>query len=229
MTNTNNTTTMSIFAEALISNRDYKNAKINGEIVGVSNARLWINSVKAIRMPAYAVRVYRHDNMGNAEAVEAFDQTALYNAISPVLELIGEVNGAKLNAKNVAEEILSNVVRFRAIDTSNEMAHARLEKKLAKQALDAEETEETQANYDKWTEEVKRLEALPGNCKKVAEIQSESAFVKAVELLLGDAITKQAMKSAEQVAAEEEAKRKARREATKAKKQAKKAQAQASK
>lgn len=223
MTNTNNT--MSIFAEALINNREYKNAKINGEAVGVANARKWVSAVKAIRMPAYAIRVYRHDNMGNAEVVEACDQSALYNAIAPVLVLIGEVNGAKLNAKNIAEEILSNVVRFRAIDISNEMAHARLEKKLAKQALDAEESEENQANYDKWAEECKRLEALPGNCKKIAEIQSESAFVKAVELLLGDAITNQAMKSAEQVAAEEEARRQARREATKAKKQAKKAQA----
>ena len=217
MTNTNtNTTTLSIFAEALISNREYKNAKINGEAVGVSNARQWTTAVKAIRIPAYAVRVYRHDHMGDAEAVTACDQTALFGAILPVLEMIGEVNGAKLSATNVAEEILANVVRFRAIDTSDEMAHARCEKKLAKQALDAEETEENQANYDKWAEECKRLETLPGNCKKIAEIQSESAFVKAVELLLGDAITKQVMKSAEQVAAEEEAKRKARREKAKA-------------
>lgn len=225
MTNTNTTTTMSIFAEALINNREYKNAKINGDAVGVANARQWINAVKAIRLPAYAVRVYRHDHMGDTEAVEACDQTALFNTIIPVLELIGTVNGAKLSATNVAEEILANVVRFRAVDTSNEMAHARCEKKLAKDALNEEESEENQANYDKWTEEVKRLEALPGNCKKIPEIQSESAFVKAVELLLGDAILKQTMKSAEQVAAEEEAKRKARREKAKAKKQAKKAQA----
>lgn len=222
MSNTTNTTTMSIFAEALISNRDYKNARINGEAVGVGNARAWLSAVKSLRIPAYAIRVYRHDHMGDNAEVVACDQSALYEALGKVLDMIGTVNGAKLYAKNVAEEIISNVVRFRAIDTSVEMAHARLEKKLAKQALDAEETEETQANYDHWVEECKRLEELPGNCKKIAEIQSESAFVKAVEILLGDAITKQAMKSAEQVAAEEEARRQARREATKAKKQAKK-------
>jgi hypothetical protein len=226
MMNTNtNTTTMSIFAEALINNREYKNAKINGEAVGVSNARQWTTAIKAIRLPAYAIRVYRYNNMGNAEVVEDCDQTALYSAIAPVLELIGIVNGAKLNSKNIAESIIASATRVKAIDTSNEMAHARLEKKLAKQALDAEETEETIANYDKWVAEVKRLEELPGNCKKILEIQSESAFVKSVEMLLGDAILKQTMKSAEQVAAEEEAKRKARREKAKAKKQAKKAQA----
>lgn len=221
-TNTTTTTTMTIIAEALVSNRDYKNAKINGEAVGVANARKWLSVVKALRLPAYAVRVYRHNNMGNAEAVAECDQTDLYNALSPVLEQIGIVNGAKLNSKNIAESIIASATRIRAIDTSNEMAHARLEKKLAKQALDNEETEETQANYDKWVEEVKRLEDLPGNCKKVLEIQSESAFVKSVEMLLGDAILKQTMKSAEQVAAEEEAKRAERRAKAKAKKQAKK-------
>lgn len=225
MMNTNNTTTMSIFAEALVSNREFKNARINGEAVGVSNARQWLSAVKAIRLPAYAIRVYRYNNMGNAEVVEDCDQTALYNAIAPVLEMIGSVNGAKLNSKNVAEGIIASVTRFRTIDTSNEMAHARCEKKSAYIALTEEESEENQANYDKWVAEVKRLEELPGNCKRILEIQSESAFVKAVEMLLGDAILKQTMKSAEQVAAEEEAKRKERREKAKAKKQAKKAQA----
>jgi hypothetical protein len=103
------------------------------------------------------------------------------------------------------------------------MAHARCEKRNAKKAMDENECEETIAAYDNWVEEVKRLEGEPGNCKRIPEIVSESAFVKAVEILLGDAINKQAMKSAEEVAAEEEAKRQARREATKAKRAAKKA------
>lgn len=216
---------LSIFAEALVDNREYKNARINGEAVGVANSRKWATAVKAIRLPAYAVRVYRYNHMGEAEAVAKCDETAVYNAIAPVLELVGPVNGAKLNAHNVAEEIISNVLRFRVIDTSNEMAHARLEKKLAKKALDEDENEDTIANYDKWVDEVKRLESEPGNCKRIPEIVSESAFVKAVEILLGDAINKQAMKSAEEVAAEEEARRQARREATKAKRAAKKAEA----
>jgi hypothetical protein len=214
---------LSIFAEALVDNREYKNARINGEAVGVANSRKWANAVKAIRMPAYAVRVYRYNHMGEAETVAMCDESAVYNAIAPVLEMVGIVNGAKLNSHNVAEEIISNVLRFRVIDTSNEMAHARLEKRLAKQAMDEDENEDTIAKFDHWTEEVKRLESEPGNCKRIPEIVSESAFVKAVEILLGDAISKQAMKSAEEVAAEEEARRQARREATKAKRAAKKA------
>lgn len=223
----NNNQTMSIFAQALIDNREYKNARVNGEAVGVSNARAWIAAVKSIRIPAYAVRVYRYNHMGDAETVAPCDQTALYSAIRPVLDMIDVVNGASLDAKNVAEEIIANAMKFRVIDITPEMAHARCEKREAKKALDEDATEETQANYDHWTDEVKRLEELPGNCKRIPEIVSESAFVKSVEILLGDAINKQTAKSAEQVAAEEEAKRQARRAATKAKKAAKKAAATA--
>ena len=216
--------TMSIFAQALIDNTEYKNARINGVAVGVANARLWANTVKAVRIPAYAVRVYRFNNMGNSDTVAPCDQTALYNALKPMLELVGEVNGAKLDAFNVAEEIISNAMRFRVIDITPEMAHARNEMRIAKKAMNEDENEETIAEFEKWNEEVKRLEGEPGNCKRIPEIASETAFVKAVETLLGNAITKQQAKSAEEVAAEEEAKRAARRAKTAAKRAAKKAE-----
>lgn len=219
----NSTNTMSIFAQALVDNTDYKNARINGVAVGVANARLWSNTVKAARIPAYAVRVYRFNNMGNSTTVTPCDQTALYNALKPILDLVGEVNGAKLDTHNVAEEIISNAMRFRVIDITPEMAHARSEMRIAKKAMNEDENEDTVAEFEKWETEVKRLEGEPGNCKRIPEIVSESAFVKAVETLLGNAITKQQAKSAEEVAAEEEAKRAARRAKTAAKRAAKKA------
>lgn len=218
-------TNMTIFAEALVDNRNYKNAKINGEAVGVANSRKWIAAVKAIRIPAYAVRVHRYNNMGEAEVVAKCDETPVYNAIAPVLDMVGVVNGAKLNAHNIAEEIIANAMAFRVIDITPEMAHAREEKRLAKKAMDENECEETVAAYDNWVEEVKRLEGEPGNCKRIPQVVKEAAFVRAVEILLGDAISKQGAKSAEEVAAEEEARRAARREATKAKRAAKKAAA----
>lgn len=213
-----NTNTMSIFAEALVNNREYKNARVNGEAVGVSKSRQWIAAVKSLRLPAYAVRVYRYNHMGDAEAVAQCDQTPLYSALAPVLEMVGTVNGAKLNSRNVAEEIISNAVRFCVIDITPEMAHARCDLREARKAMAEEETEETISAYETAKAEVARLEELPGNCKRIAEIQSETSFVKAVEILLGDAILKQSMKSVEQVAAEEEAKRAERRAKTKAKK-----------
>jgi len=221
--------TMSIYAEALINNREYKNARINGEAVGVSNAREWASAVKSLRIPAYAVREYRYNHMGDTEQVAPCDQSALYDALHKVLEMVGEVNGAKLDALNCAEEIISQAMRFRVIDISPEMAHARSEKKSAKEEFDENPTEETQANYDKWVDECKRLESLPGNCKKIPDVQSENAFVKAVEMLLGDAILKQKAKSVDEIMAEiakKEAERKAKKQAARqAKAMAKKAQA----
>ena len=219
----NTTNTMSVFAEALIDNRNYKNKRIDGNSVGVSNSRKWANAVKFLRIPAYAVRVYRYNHMGDTETVAPYDQSDLYNALHVVLDMVGVVNGAKLDTHNVAEEIISNAMRFRTVDLTPEMAHAHAERRLAKKALDENETEETQANYDRWVEECETLEEMPGNCKRIAEIQSESAFRKSVEILLGDAIMKQTIKSAEEVAAEEEAKRQARRAKTAAKKAAAKA------
>ena len=216
--------TTTIYAEALSDNRNYKNARMDGKTIGVAESRTWNNAVKAMRYPAYAVAQYRHANIANAEVAKGFDMSALYSAIRTVLDLIGEVNGAKLHAENIAEVVVANASRIRTIDITNEMAAARFDKRQAKKALDEDNSEENQTAYDNAKAEVERLESMPGNCKKLFEINSDSAFVKAVEIALGDAINGQCMKTAEQVMAEEEAKRQARRAKTAAKKAAKKAQ-----
>lgn len=217
--------TTTIYAEALADNRNYKNARMDGKTIGVSESRTWNNAVKALRLPAYAVAQYRHANLANAEIVAPCDLSPLYSALHTVLDLVGEVNGAKLHAENIAEVVIANASRIRTIDISNEMASARYEKRQAKKALDEDDSAENQTAYDNAKAEVERLESEPNNCKKLFEINNESAFVKVVEVALGDAINGQCMKSAEQVAAEEEAKRQERRAKTAAKKAAKKAQA----
>lgn len=217
--------TITIYAEALADNRNYKNARMDGKTIGVSESRTWNNAVKAMRYPAYAVARYRHANLANAEVVAPCDLSALYSALHTVLDLVGEVNGAKLHAENIAETVIANASRIRTIDISNEMASARYEKRQAKKALDEDDSVENQTAYDNARAEVERLESEPNNCKKLFEINSESAFVKAVEVALGDAINGQCMKTAEQVQAEEEAKRQARRAKTAEKKKAKRAQA----
>lgn len=219
-----NNNTMSIFAEALMSNRDYKNARINGVAVGVANARLWANAVKSMRIPAYTVRKYRYDNMGNTEDVAPCDMSALFAAVRPVLDLIGEVNGDKLNPVNIAEEVIALSVRFRVIDITPEMAHARCEYRSAKSTLDKYEGNDADAiarmthAVEVCKSAVEDLEAQPGNCKRITEIQSESAFVKAIEIVLGDAITKQTLRPVDEILAEKaakEAERKAKRKANK--------------
>lgn len=211
---------LSIFAEALVDNREYKNARVDGSAIGVANARKWSAAVKACRIPAYSVRVYRYNHMGETESISACDQTALYNALAVVIDMVGDVNGAKLNAHNVAEEIISSALHFRVIDKTVEMAHARNEYRKARKAMVENETEATIAAYEARKAEVKALEEQPGNCQRIAEIVSENAFVKAVEILLGDAIKKQALKSAEEVKAEEDARKAEKKARKQAKRQA---------
>lgn len=215
--------TMSIYAEALVSNREYKSARINGESVGVTASRIWIASVKSMLIPAYTIFKYRYDHMGDSEKAATIDQSALYDALHVVLGLIDEVNGAKLNAFNIAESVISCAVRFRVIDTSEEMAHAHCERNIARKRLNNEDTPENQSAYDKWVAECSRLENLPGNCKRIVEIQSESTFTRNVELMLGDAILKQSLRSVEDIQAEKAALKAARAEKRRNNKQAKSA------
>ena len=102
------------------------------------------------------------------------------------------------------------------------MAHARCEKRLALKALNDDETPEHQSIYDKWADECKRLESLPGNCKRIVEIQSESTFVHNVELMLGDAILKQSLRPVEDILAEKAALKAARADKRRANKNSKK-------
>lgn len=215
-------TTMSVYAQALIANRQYKKARVDGIAVGMDAARSWNTLVKACLVPAYAVYKHRYDNMGKVDAVTACDMTPVYDAIRPIVNAIGEVNGDKLNPVNVAEIIVSKSVRQRAIDTSVEMAHARSEKREAKKQYDENDSAENLAKYESATAEVKRLEGVAGNCKTINEIQSETAFIRAVEIALGDAITKQTLRPVEEILAEKAAKEEARRAKRKANKLSKK-------
>ena len=215
-------TKMTIFAEALASNRDFKNGKIDGTTVGVANARVWKNAVKALLIPAYRIAAYRHDHMGDKGEVVPCDMADFFEKFRAILDLVGEVNGAKLFAENIADSIISASKRWRVIDITVEMADARCEMREARKAMRENENEETAKAYEDARLEVERLEGIAGNCKKLFENQGENPFVKEVELLLGDAINGQLAKSPEAILAEMEAKRKARREKTAAKRKANK-------
>lgn len=216
-----------VFAEALTENNKLKKGIITGESVGVKNAREWNNAIKAMRLPAYGVREYRYNHMGDAAVAAAVDQSAFFNALRPIIDLIGEVNGAKLHPENLADEIYAHAMCKRAIDLTPEMAHARRLYNDARKAKDEDETEENIATFEECKAEVDRLEAIPGNCKYIAVPQSPSYFVKNVIIVLSDAVSKQCAKPMEQVIAEEKARDDARKARAKARKQANKTKKQA--
>ena len=222
MSNTNTTTTMSVFAEALIDNRNYKNMRINGNAVGVANARLWSNAVKNILPHAYAVAEYLYNHMGDSADAAPCDMSELYASIRALNKLIGEVNGDILNPVNIAESVVAEAMIFRAIDLTDEMAHARCDLTVARTAKNKDDSEENVACYNAAKAEVDRLENLPGNCRKDPTMQSEATFVKTVEIMLGDAISKQNARPLAEILAEKEAKKNARKAAANTRKAAKK-------
>lgn len=211
------TKTNTIIAEALADNRNYKNAKIDGKTIGVAEARAWQAMIKALRMPAYAIAKAQHDNMGATE-VKDVDMTDFFNALRPIINAIGEVNGAKLFPENCAQTLIAQAVKIRIIDISDEMAHARSEYREANKVKD--ESEEKMQAYENAKAEVKRLEGLPNNCKRLFGSEDEAPFIRKIEIALGDAINGQMMKPVEQVIAEDEARHAARRAKTAAKKAA---------
>lgn len=216
-----NEKTMSIYAETLVFNRDLKKGRINGETVGVANALIWKNAVIKCLIPAYTIAKYNYDHMGTVDTVEPIDQAPLYDSLRTVVDLIGEVNGAKLNARNIADVLVSCAMTTHAIDTSVEMAHARKERKCARERFIDNDTAENQAAYDKWDNEVKCLESIPGNCKRIPDIVKDSVFIRDVEMALGDAIKHQKARSVEDIIAEKAALKAARAEKRRKNKQAK--------
>lgn len=244
-------TNMTIYAKALSDNRNYKNARIDGKTVGVAESRAWHNAVKAMLIPAYAVAKYHHDNMGSNRVEDNSElsalMTPLFNALHPVLDLIGEVNGAKLFAENCAPMVWAVAHKIVAKDLTVEMSDARANLKLANQVLEngmdsmivvsldekraefiqrltaaAQDEETLTAFVEDCKETVKRMESEPNNCRKDFDINGDNPFIKAVEIAFGDAINAQKMRSVDDILAEVEARRQARRAKTATKKAAKK-------
>lgn len=213
--NTNNT----VFVEALRECKRYKSMRITGEVVGVANALAYKNALVSVWAEAYKIRHAQHTNMGKSTDM-TMDKTAYYNAVKSLLSLIGEVNGDTLNTKNVGEELLSEAITYRVIATSEAMAHAYRMRKDAKNALNSGDGDED--TYAHWTDECKRLEALPDNAKKIPVATKEATFISKATLYLADAVTAQEMKSYDEVVAEREARKAAQAERRKARKAAKK-------
>ena len=213
-----NNNTMSIFAEALIDAKDYKKgkARISGDTVGVANFKMWRTAIINLLHPAYAIASYNHDHMGDAETVEPCDMSDFFKYLHVVIDMIGTVNGVKLDIANTATVIIPKAMKDKTIDLTEEMAHAHCERTIARKKKNADETPENVAEYEKWRDECIRLESLPGNCKTHATIVSKSVFINEVEHLFSEAITAQKAKTLDEIMAEEKAKEEKRKASKKA-------------
>jgi hypothetical protein len=223
--------TMSIYAEKLTAKADFsgKYAKLDKATLG-DNYKIWKSTIVDCLSEAYKVYETRHNN-GMVEDVKV-DMSALYSKVVEVRNMIGEVNGMKINSALIAEAMIGNSYSFRRAAFSNEAASADCDLASAQASMrtinarpitntfteeaKAIAVEKAQSVIDSAKARIDELAQIAGNYRDVPTPVSDSAFLSAIEKELRTIVNKQSAKSWEQVQAEKAAlneARKARRNA----------------
>ena len=218
--------TMSIYAEKMTEKADFagKYAKLDKETLG-DNYATWKSTIVDCLGVAYKVYEVRHNN-GMADDVKV-DLSALYAKVYAVRDMIGEVNGKKLNSALIAETMIGKAATFRKAAYSNEAASAecdlesaRASKRVAeKRPITGTFTEEVKAQaiakaqkaIDDAHARIDALGKIAGNYRDVPTPVSEMAFLSAIEKELRTIVCEQAAKSWEEVQAEKKALNEARK------------------
>lgn len=186
------------------------------------------STISAMRFPAYTVWASRFNNAKSATSVKV-DMSNLYACAKSLCDLIGDVNGAPLHAENLVELFVTESHRVRKIDITESMAHLHAQRKVAKERMEEVTSDENVAEFNRLDAECKVMENTPGNCRDQHETVAESTFVTKIARLVGAIINDQQAKTAEQVQAEENARKEAMKARAKARKEAAKKAKEASK
>ena len=221
--------TMSIYAQKLAEKAEFakKYARMNKDTLG-ENYVIWKSTIVDCLIEAYKVYEFRHNN-GMAENVKP-DMSALYAKVNAVRNMIGEVNGMKLNSELLAETMVGASHTMRTACYSNDGATADCELESAKAAMrvvkarpvtaifteeaKAEAIAKAQTVIDAAKAKVDKLLQKSGNYRDVPTPVSDASFLAKVEAELRTIVNQQNAKSWEQVQAEKKAlndARKARR------------------
>lgn len=231
----NNTT---IIKNTLAHNYTIKsNPAITGEQIGIENFAQWKNAITNCHREFYRYECEKHKAAGMGDDGKV-DPTRAFNTLQTILDLVGEVNGHKI----VKNQAMLDVLSAHVITIKEPLAgHAwtlNEEKKALKKQLDAVATG-MNADYVKGLEdrlaeveeELRVEKKKTDSCAPIVTKVSETTFRKKFEKeLYRSVIEKQAMKTWEELEAEEQARkaeRKAKAQARKAAKRQAEAQAKA--
>ena len=225
--------TMSVYAEKLSEKAEFagKYARMNKETLG-ENFPVWKSTIVDCLPEAYKVYEARHNN-GMSENV-TIDTSALYTKVNAIRNLIGEVNGLKLNSALLAETMVGASHTTRKACFSNDsaaadcdLASAQASMRVVKarpvnatftEAAKAQAIAKAQTAIDTAKARIDSLMQSAGNYRDVPCPVSESAFLSKVEVELRTIVNQQNAKTWEQVQAEKKAlneARKARRKSAK--------------
>lgn len=225
--------TMSIFAEKLTEKAHFsgKYAKLDKATLGDDNHKVWKSTIIACLSEAYKVYEVRHNN-GMSENVSV-DMSALYAKVNDVRNMIGEVNGLKLNSALIAEAMIGKSYGFRRTSFSNDAASADCDLASAQASMrvvnarpvnatftaeaKAQAVAKAQTAIDSAKARIDELAQQSGNYRDVPCPVSETAFLSAMEKELRTIVNQQNAKSWAQVQAEKKALNDARKDRRKAK------------
>lgn len=236
---------MSIFAETLaVGGTIYSKtkARITGDKVGAENYARWTSALQKAHRNFYEYK-RAVDNSIRGRKVDLKTATDnAYDALQAILDLIGEVNGFKLEK---SAELLDEVSKYAVAEKVALIGEAL----TIKSRIDCIKAELKTVGYDKDTgkynngvnpefvetrveewntldEELKLAKKSADSGRPYDDLASYNTFVPNFERKIAKLTNDQSMKSYEEIAAEREAKRKERRAKTAA---SKKAKAQANK
>lgn len=225
--------TMSIYAEKLSEKAEFagKYARMSKDTLG-EKFPVWKSTIVDCLSEAYKVYEARHNN-GITENVNV-DMSGLYAKVNAIRNLIGEVNGMKLNSALLAETMVGASHTTKKACFSNESATADCDLASAQASMRVVKarpvnttfTEEAKAQaiakaqtaIDTAKARIDTLMQAAGNYRDVPCPVSESAFLSKVEVELRTIVNQQKAKPWEQVQAEKKAlneERKARRKSAK--------------
>lgn len=217
--------TMSIYAEKLTAKADFagRYARLDKSTLG-DNYTIWKSAIVGCLSAAYHVYESRHNNGMNESA--NVDMSALYEKVGVLRNLIGEVNGAKINSALLAETMvgLSHTSRKAAFsetaasaDCDHESAKA-AKRVIAARPVTATFTEDAktkalekaQSAIDAASAKIDELMQISGNYRDVPVPVSAAMFLSKAEVELRTIVNNQNAKSWEQVQAEKAAQKAAR-------------------
>ena len=212
---------MTIFAQALTVNSTIKSRKaalINGEHIGVDNFAKW----KAATHEAYMTFYNYNQKVLEGAFTEGVDTvkvtTYAMNALQALLDLIGDVNGHRI-VKNtdMIKNVLASVAPYsiknktervgEACKVASELANYKKEYRNLGNGVSAEYVAELEKNIEETKARLATLDTMPGSGATSKIRVNESTFRFELERTLAQIITKQSMKTWEELE-EEENKRK---------------------
>ena len=222
-------------ADSLVYNNRFDNRKLTAEQLSAESFAVWQTAIKTLHDAAYKVYVECENNDLSAED-DSIDKTEIYDAIRPMLAMIGDVKGYKLYAN---EKLAVNFVGYagrRKTDYAPELAFLKgqlsrknkeMKEYLAINVSDAEyklqKLAEMQASIEELESQIATKSEEPDMKIKAPDKTNPATFRLEVEHRFARFISEQRAKTLEQLEAEQQARdadRKARAKARKANKKA---------